>query len=359
MNMNRRHFIHAVAILGGALPFAFGRTLAASTQNIIPPKSEAALLTTVINGASTIRLRIGIVAAGGRACNTLASHHGEFPGLTSMFAIDTSESSLRQLPNATHILLRDNGRFPEHPLTASELADAARPVIAQALAGLDLVFILASLGGTVGSSIAPMIARIATESGIPSVGAVILPFGWEGEAKLASAANAASAMLLNGVKTLFSIDNDEIANRFGPHISPQSVFDVATQNFTALYRGIVVPLVEPGIISIDLADVLYVLNQPGMSAYGHAEATGPGAAASACSQAIENPWLGRGRLNAASHILVHIEGDETFTLTDFQAVSELVQLHCREDVVVIFGMKLRNAPDAGCRVTLLATGVGI
>jgi len=357
--MNRRRFIHSVAILGGALTLTSGRTLAVSRQNISPPMQETSLRATGIDAADTSSLRIGIVAAGGGACDTLASHIGEFPGLTRMIAIDTSESSLRKMPNATHILLRDNDRFPGHPLTASERGEAARPVIAQALAGLDLVFILAGLGGTVGSSIAPMIARIASESGIRSVGAVILPFGWEGEAKLASAANAASAMLQNGVMTLFPLDNDEIANRFGPHISPQSVFDFASQNFAALYRGIVMPLVEPGIISIDLADVLYVLKQPGMSACGHSEATGPGAASSACSQAIEKPWLGRDRLNAASHILVHIEGDETLTLTDFRAVCELVRLHCIEDAVVRVSFQTLDVPDAGCRVTLLASGIRV
>ena len=204
-----------------------------------------------------------------------------------------------------------------------------------------------------------MIARITSESGIPSVGAAILPFGWEGEAKLASAANAASAMLQNGVMTLFPLDNDEIANSFGPQITPQSVFDVASQNFAALYRGIVIPLVEPGIIGIDLADVLHVLNQPGMSACGHGVATGPGAAALACSQAIESPWLGWGRLNAASHILVHIEGDETLTLTDFRAVCELVRLHCIEDAVVRVSFQTRDVPAGSCRVTLLATGVRV
>ena len=361
--MERRNFLKSLAgtalLAGSEVQAQAKRIITTSPQNLSHPMQEASLWATGIDEADTSRLRIGIVATGGGACNTLASHVGGFPGLTRMVAIDTSESTLRQLPNATHILLRDNDRFPEHPLTALELADAARPVIAQVLAGLDLVFILASLGGTVGSSMAPMIARITSESGIPSVGAAILPFGWEGEAKLASAANAASAMLQNGVMTLFPLDNDEIANSFGPQITPQSVFDVASQNFAALYRGIVIPLVEPGIIGIDLADVLYVLKQPGMSACGHGVATGPGAAALACSQAIESPWLGRGRLNAASHILVHIEGDETLTLTDFRAVCELVRLHCIEDAVVRVSFQTRDVPAGSCRVTLLATGVRV
>ena len=361
--MERRNFLKSLAgtalLAGSEVQAQAKRIITASPQNLTPPMQEASLWATGIDEADTSRLRIGIVATGGGACNTLASYVGEFPGLTRMIAIDTSESTLRKLPNATHILLRDNDRFPGHPLMASELGEAARPVIAQALAGLDLVFILASLGGTVGSSMAPMIARITSESGIPSVGAAILPFGWEGEAKLASAANAASAMLQNGVMTLFPLDNDEIANSFGPQITPQSVFDVASQNFAALYRGIVIPLVEPGIIGIDLADVLHVLNQPGMSACGHGVATGPGAAALACSQAIESPWLGRGRLNAASHILVHIEGDETLTLTDFRAVCELVRLHCIEDAVVRVSFQTRDVPAGSCRVTLLATGVRV
>jgi cell division GTPase FtsZ len=197
-----------------------------------------------------------------------------------------------------------------------------------------------------------MIAKIASESGIQTVGAVIAPFGWEGEARLAS------ALRQNGVTTLFSLANEESARHLAPQILPQSVFDVAAQNFDALYRGIVIPLVEPGIFDIEQADVLDVLNQPGVSACGHGIAIGPGAAASACSQAIERSWLGRGHLNAASHFLVHIEGEESLTVSDFQAVCELVQLQCREDAVVVVSMRLRNAPDAGCRVTLLATGAG-
>jgi cell division GTPase FtsZ len=346
--MNRRHFIHSVAILGGALTLTSGRTLAVSSQNLSPPMQEASLWATGIDEADTSRLRIGIVATGGGACNTLASHIGEFPGLTRMIAIDTSEITLRKLPNATHIQLRDNGRFSGNPLAVSDLAKAARPVIAQALVGLDFVFILAS---TAGSSIAPMIAKIASESGINTVGAVIAPFGWEGEARLAS------ALRQYGVKTLFSLANEESARRLAPHISPQSVFDIAAQNFDALYRGIVIPLVEPGIIGIELADVLDVLNQPGVSSCGHGIAIGPGAAATACSQAIERSWLGQGRLNAASRILVHIEGEETLTMSDYGAVCEQLQLHCL-DAVVVVSLRLSNAPGTGCRVTLLATGAG-
>lgn len=346
--MNRRRFIHSVAILGGALTLTSGRTLAASRQNISPPMQETSLWATGIDKADTSRLRIGIVAADGGASNTLASHVGEFPGLTRMVAIDASEVTLRKLPNATHLQLRDNGRFSGNPLAGSDLVKAARPVIAQALAGLDFVFILAS---TAGSSNAPMIAKIASESGIQTVGAVIAPFGWEGEARLAS------ALRQNGVTTLFSLANEESARCLAPQISPQSVFDVATQNFDALYRGIVIPLVEPGIIGIDLADVLDVLKQPGMSACGHGVAVGPGAAASACSQAIDNPWLGRDRLNTASRILVHIEGEETLTMSDYGAVCEQLQLHCL-DAVVVVSLRLSNAPGTGCRVTLLATGAG-
>jgi cell division GTPase FtsZ len=346
--MNRRHFIHSVAILGGALTLTSGRTLAVSSQNLSPPMQEASLWATGIDEADTSRLRIGIVAADGGASNTLASHVGEFPGLTRMVAIDASEVTLRKLPNATHLQLRDNGRFSGNPLAVSDLAKAARPVIAQALVGLDFVFILAS---TAGSSNAPMIAKIASESGIQTVGAVIAPFGWEGEARLAS------ALRQNGVTTLFSLANEESARCLAPQISPQSVFDVATQNFDALYRGIVIPLVEPGIIGIDLADVLDVLKQPGMSACGHGVAVGPGAAASACSQAIDNPSLGRDRLNTASRILVHIEGEETLTMSDYGAVCEQLQLHCL-DAVVVVSLRLSNAPGTGCRVTLLATGAG-
>ncbi len=349
--MNRRHFLHSLALLGGALTLTSGRSLAVSSQSLSTPLQEASLRATGIDEPSASRLRIGIVAADGGASNTLASHVGEFPGRTRMVAIDASEVTLRKLPNATHIQLRDNGRFSGNPLAGSDLAKAARSVIAQALDGLDFVFILASLGGTAGSSVAPMIAKIASESGIQTVGAVIAPFGWEGEARLAS------ALRQNGVTTLFSLANDESARRLAPQISPQSEFDVAAQNFDALYRGIVIPLVEPGIFDIELADVLDVLNKPGVSSCGHGIAIGPGAAATACSQAIERSWLGQGRLNAASRILVHIEGEETLTMSDYGAVCEQLQLHCL-DAVVAVSLRLSNAPGTGCRVTLLATGAG-
>jgi cell division GTPase FtsZ len=344
--MNRRHFLHSVAIIGGTLTLTSGRSLGASSQNLSLSLQEGSLRATGIDETGTSRLRIGIVATDDGACKTLASHDGGFPGLTRMVAIDASEITLRKLPNATHIQLRDKSRFPGNPLRALERVKAARPVIAQAFDGLDFVFILASAAGT---TIAPMIAQIASDSGIHTVGAVIPPFGWEGEARIAS------ALRQNGVTTLFSLSNDESARCLVPQISPQSVFDTAAQNFDALYRGIVIPLVEPGIFDIELVDVLDVLNQPGDSACGHGMAVGPGAAASACSQAIKMSWLGRGRLNAASRILVHIEGEETLTMSDYGAVCEQLQLHCL-DAVVAVSLRLSNAPGTGCRVTLLATG---
>jgi len=354
--MNRRDFLHALGALG-ALGFPLSDFAVARPVARMLDAPPAQRRTDTNANTDDERPRIGLVAIGGAACGMLPRLVGKLPYLTRSVAIDTSARAITHARANTSILLHDSVRRAESPEAAAALAVAARPAIAAAIADLDLVFILVGLGGRAGSGIAPVVAAVARDLDIFSVGAPILPFDFEGQRRRTLALVSAKAMR-PGVTALYPLDNRAFALAAKDDVPMVEVIASVTDNFIDLYRGIVKPVTETSWIGFDFADMRLMHGQEGLSACATASSASMKSILAAFAQAVVQPSLGQARFGMASNVMVSIEGDlRGSRLAEVGEAIASIREQCGEHVDLSFSLLPSEAPNMPCKVTVLATGI--
>jgi cell division protein FtsZ len=243
-----------------------------------------------------------------------------------------------------------------NPEIGKASAEEAFDAIQSLLADTDMLFITAGFGGGTGTGASPVIAKIAKEMDILTVGVVTKPFKWEGDER-SSLAEQGLRDLEQQVDSLIVIPNDRLQS-LGKKITVFNAFDAANDVLLNSVQGIVELITVPGVINLDFADVKAVMGKKGRSIMGSAVASGPDRARLAVEKAINSPLLEDINLEGASGILLNVTVGSDLEISEFNQIGDIVQGYAAEKSKVIVGTALSNdLENDSIRVTLVATGL--
>jgi cell division protein FtsZ len=300
--------------------------------------------------------QIGIIAIGSAGASILNAVVGRLPHLSRTIVIDTNPIALHRVIAGQKILVGNGKRYLNHPDLAEQLTKQVEQEIANAATGLDLVFVLAGMGGVTGSSISPIVAKTLTDLSILTVGCAIMPFEFEGY-RCRHMAHSGTRALSNNVTTILPISNEILSLAQGENALASSVLDQIDLSFERVYRNITNPAAETGLIGVDFEDVRVVLNNGGRTAFGFGSSTGMDGAEIAIQKAIASPLLGQDQLSAATGILVSIEaGRNALKMHRINRVMNTLKRFTSANADIIFSATSTGQADR-FSVSLLATGL--
>jgi len=312
-----------------------------------------------IDSTNTAKLKvIGCGGAGGNAVNRMigAGLRGvEFiTANTDMQALNQSLAPHRiQIGlNATRGL--GSGGDPSQGRRAAEEDEQA---IADALTDSDMVFITAGMGGGTGTGSAPVVARLARQSGALTVAVVTKPFQFEGRRRLRQAEEGL-AELRAEVDTLIVIPNERLLAVVEKGTSLSDAFSVCDEVLLKATKGISDLVTVPGLVNLDFADVKAVMSNRGNALMGTGRATGPNRAAEAAQAAVSSPLLEDVSIAGAEGVLVNITGGRDLTLHEVNEAACVVVGAAGEEANVIFGAVIDPNMDGEMMITVIATGFG-
>lgn len=240
------------------------------------------------------------------------------------------------------------------PLIGEKAAEESREEIANALKGSDMVFVTAGMGGGTGTGAAPVVAQIAKELGILTVGVVTKPFSFEGKKRMQSAERGV-ASLKEKVDTLVAIPNDRLLQVSERKTSVIEAFTMSDEVLRQGVQGISDLIAVPGLINLDFADVKTIMYDTGMAHMGIGRATGENRAEEAAKQAINSPLL-ESSIEGARGVLLNITGGKDLGIFEVNTAAELVQKSIDPEANIIFGAVIDENMGDEISVTVIATG---
>jgi cell division protein FtsZ len=218
-----------------------------------------------------------------------------------------------------------------------------------------MVFITAGMGGGTGTGAAPVIAGIAREMGILTVGIVTSPFLWEGRKRKQQALSGIEEMR-NAVDTLIVINNDRLRDLFG-NLSLDNAFEHADNVLTTAARGIVDIIYKPGKVNVDFEDVKTVMGNSGVAIMGMAEAEGEDRAMRAAHDALSSPLLNDSDIKGAKFVLLNVtHGTRALSMDEMTEITDHIQEAAGSTADVIWGYGKDEALGDRIRITVIATG---
>jgi len=229
--------------------------------------------------------------------------------------------------------------------------------IKEILAGADMIFITAGMGGGTGTGGAPIVAKAAKELGILTVAVVTKPFPFEGKKRM-EIANAGMEELAQYVDSLITIPNEKLLSVLGKHISLLDAFKSANNVLLNAVQGIAELITRPGLINVDFADVKTVMSEMGMAMMGSGSAQGDDRAREAAETAIASPLLEDVNLSGAKGILVNVTAGLDMSIGEFEEVGNTVKEFASENATVVVGTVIDPEMSGDLRVTVVATGIG-
>ncbi|RCV17504.1 hypothetical protein SEVIR_3G230000v4 [Setaria viridis] len=241
-----------------------------------------------------------------------------------------------------------------NPEIGMNAAKESQELVEQAVAGADMVFVTAGMGGGTGTGGAPIIAGIAKSMGILTVGIVTTPFSFEGRRR-ALQAQEGIASLRSNVDTLIVIPNDKLLTAVSPNTPVTEAFNLADDILRQGVRGISDIITVPGLVNVDFADVRSVMSDAGSSLMGIGTATGKTRARDAALNAIQSPLLDIG-IERATGIVWNITGGNDLTLTEVNAAAEVIYDLVDPGANLIFGSVIDPSYTGQVSITLIATG---
>jgi len=301
---------------------------------------------------------IGVGGGGGNAVEHMMS--SQVDGVEFICA-NTDAQALKNMNAKT--LLQLGGAVTKglgagaNPNVGREAALEDRDRIREVLAGADMVFITAGMGGGTGTGGAPIVAEIAKEMGILTVAVVTKPFPFEGKKRMA-VAQEGMKYLSENVDSLITIPNEKLLDVLGPRTSLLDAFKAANDVLLGAVQGIADLIIRPGMINVDFADVRTVMSEMGMAMMGTGRATGENRAREAAEAAIRSPLLDDVNLQGARGILVNITAGESLSLGEFSEVGDTVEEFASDNATVVVGTVIDPSLGDELRVTVVATGLG-
>ncbi|WIF94747.1 cell division protein FtsZ [Caminicella sporogenes] len=241
-----------------------------------------------------------------------------------------------------------------NPEIGKKAAEESRDDIYQALQGADMVFITAGMGGGTGTGAAPIVAEIAKEIGILTVGVVTKPFIFEGKRRMMHAEKGIEE-LKTKVDTLVTIPNDRLLQVVEKKTSIVDAFRIADDVLRQGVQGISDLIAIPGLVNLDFADVKTIMFEQGLAHMGIGKANGENRAAEAAKQAIQSPLL-ETSINGAKGVLLNITGGSNLGLFEVNEAAEIVSQAADPDANIIFGAVIDESLKDEIRITVIATG---
>jgi len=301
---------------------------------------------------------VGVGGGGGNAVNTMIA--SGLPGV-DFAAANTDVQSLGANFATTKIQL---GLQLTKGLGAGADPDVGRQAaledtetIRDHLAGADMVFITAGMGGGTGTGGAPVVARIAKELGALTVAVVTKPFQFEGKKRMRQAEEGMRD-LKDAVDTLIAIPNQRLLAIAGRNTSLLETFKKADDILLQAVRGISDLISVHGLINLDFADVRTIMAEMGMAMMGAGAASGENRAVEAAQKAIASPLLEDLSIHGAKGILINITGSHDLSLHEVNEAATLIQEEAHEDANIIFGAVIDERMGDEIRITVIATGFG-
>ena len=240
-----------------------------------------------------------------------------------------------------------------NPQVGEQAALESKEDIIKALQGADMVFVTAGMGGGTGTGAAPVVAKIAKEQGILTVGVVTKPFKFEAKKRMINAVSGIEK-LKESVDTLIVIPNDKLLEIVDRRTSMPDALKKADEVLQQAVQGITDLINLPALINLDFADVQTVMKDKGMAHIGIGNAKGDEKAIEAVKLAVASPLL-ETTINGASHVIINISGD--ISLMDANDAASYVQDLAGEDANIIFGAKYDETMTDEATITVIATGL--
>jgi cell division protein FtsZ len=301
---------------------------------------------------------IGIGGGGGNAVNTMIG--SKFTGVDFMVA-NTDAQSLEASRAPVKIQLGETvtkglgaGANPE---IGRRAAQENEEIIQEYLAGSDMIFITAGMGGGTGTGGAPVVARLAREAGALTVGVVTKPFIFEGKKRMRQAEEGIENLKQN-VDTLIVIPNQRLLSIAAKTTTMLEAFHRADDVLLQAVRGISDLIITPGLINLDFADIRTVMAEMGLALMGAASAAGENRAIEAAQKAISSPLLEDISIQGARGVLINITGGPDLCLHEVNEAASMIQEEAHEDANIIFGSVIDETMTDEIRITVIATGFG-
>jgi len=240
------------------------------------------------------------------------------------------------------------------PQVGEKAAEEAQQEVTAAIEGSDMVFVTAGMGGGTGTGAAPLIAKIAKDLGILTIGVVTKPFSFEGKRRQ-NQAQQGLEKLKDNVDALIVIPNDKLLEIVDRRDSIQKAFLVVDEVLMRGVQGISDIITKPGMINVDFADVKSVMLASGSALMGIGRGTGEGRAIEAAKIAINSQLL-ETSINGASGVIVNIMGGPDMTLTEITEAQEIINSAVLDDAKIIIGTVVDEKIQGEIQITVIATG---
>ena len=241
-----------------------------------------------------------------------------------------------------------------NPDVGRQAAEESRTQIGKALEDTDMVFVTAGMGGGTGTGAAPIVAEVAREQGVLTVGVVTKPFGFEGIRRM-RAAEAGIEALRDKVDSLVIIPNERLKYATDQKITFANAFEIADDVLRQAVQSISDLIRDTGFINLDFADVTAIMKEAGLAHMGVGRAAGKGKAEEAARMAISSPLL-ETSIEGARGVLINITGSPDIGLEEVEQAATLVQQAVHPEALTIFGATFDETLDDEMRVTVIATG---
>lgn len=311
------------------------------------------------SGAQGAKIKvIGVGGSGGNAVNTMIKS-----GLTGVEFIIVNTD--RQALNASlaEVKIAIGGELTKglgagaNPEVGRRAALEDYHKIADVLTGADMVFVTAGMGGGTGTGAAPVIAKIAKELGILTVGVVTKPFDFEGRKRMRQAMDGIR-FLREGVDSLITIPNQRLLSIAGNHMSFMDAFKKADEVLLNAVQGISDLINHTGLINTDFADVRTIMANKGLALMGTGLGEGEHRAVEAATNAISSPLLENISVDGATGLIINVTGGPDLTAFEVNEATTLIMEAAHEDAEIIFGSVIDESMKNKVKITVIATGIG-
>ncbi|MCR5161986.1 MAG: cell division protein FtsZ [Lachnospiraceae bacterium] len=297
---------------------------------------------------------IGVGGAGNNAVNRMVE---DTIGGVEFIGINTDKQALTLCKAPTTIQIGEKvtkglgaGARPE---IGQQAAEESTEEIRQAIQGADMVFVTCGMGGGTGTGAAPVVAGIAKEMGILTVGVVTKPFRFEARVRMTNALTGIERLKEN-VDTLIVIPNDKLLEIVDRRTTMPEALKKADEVLQQAVQGITDLINMPALINLDFADVQTVMKDKGIAHIGIGQAKGDDKALEAVKQAVASPLL-ETTIQGASHVIINISGD--ISLMDANDAASYVQELAGDDANIIFGAMYDDTYADEASITVIATGL--
>ena len=300
---------------------------------------------------------LGVGGSGGNAINNMINANLE--GVDFLIAnTDAQALQISNCPNKIQLGLNSTKGLGAgmRPDIGKQAAEEAIQDLSEKFEGSHMLFIAAGMGGGTGTGAAPVIAKLAREKGILTVGVVTKPFHFEGSQRMKLAEKGIEE-LQQYVDTLLTIPNQNLFRIANEKTTFSDAFKMADDVLYAGVRGVTDLMVQPGMINLDFSDIKTVMSEMGKAMMGTGEAQGEGRAIAAAEAAIANPLIDDVSLKGAKGLIINITGGKDITLYEVDEAANRIKQEIDEEANIIYGTTCDDRLEGVVRVSIVATGI--